>query len=250
MLLPSMAGHSHWANIAYKKAAIDRKRGKLWSKIARQILSAAKSGGGNPDANNKLKYAVAAGRAANMSNDQIKRIIDRATGAGGAESYEETVYEGYAPGGCAVLVEALTDNRNRTGGDVRNLFEKHGGNLGASGSVAWQFDRRAVLRLTKGGASEEDVLGAVLDAGADDVEDAGEEYVVTGAPQALSALQHAAQAGGLTVASAAISWVPKDYVAVDAGTAQRIATLLEGLEENDDVQGVHTNAEFPEGFAG
>ena len=245
-----MAGHSHWANIAYKKAAIDRKRGKLWSKIARQILTAAKSGGGNPEANNKLKFAIAAGRAANMSNDQIKRIIDRATGAGATESYEETVYEGYAPGGCAILVEALTDNRNRTGGDVRNLFEKHGGNLGAAGSVAWQFDRRAVVRLTKGGASEEDVLAAVLDAGADDVEDAGDAFVVTGAPQALTHLQQAATAAGLPVASAAIAWVPKDYVEVDTDTGRRIAALLEGLEENDDVQDVHTNAEFPEGFAG
>ena len=245
-----MAGHSHWANIAYKKAAIDRKRGKLWSKIARQILTAAKSGGGNPEANNKLKFAIAAGRAANMSNDQIKRIIDRATGAGASENYEETVYEGYAPGGCAILVEALTDNRNRTGGDVRNLFEKHGGNLGAAGSVAWQFDRRAVVRLTKGAASEEDVLAAVLDAGADDVEDAGDAFVVTGAPQALTQLQQAATAAGLPVASAAIAWVPKDYVEVDTDTGRRIAALLEGLEENDDVQDVHTNAEFPEGFAG
>jgi YebC/PmpR family DNA-binding regulatory protein len=245
-----MAGHSHWANIAYKKAALDRKRGKAWSKIARQILTAAKNGGGNLDANNRLKGAVQAGRAANMSNDQIQRIIDRATGAGQSEDYEEAIYEGYAPGGAAVLVEALTDNRNRTGGDVRNLFEKHGGNLGAAGSVAWQFERRAVLRIEKGAASEEDVLGAVLDAGAEDVEVEDAQFVVSGAPSALSALQQAAQKGGLVVRSAEVAYVAKDPLEVDADAGRRVVSLLEAIEEHDDVQRVHTNAEFPEGFEG
>jgi len=245
-----MAGHSHWANIAYKKAAVDKKRGRLWSKLARQVLTAAKSGGGNPDSNLKLKYAIQAARAANMSNDQIQRVIDRATGAAASENYEETLYEGYAPGGCAVLVEALTDNRHRTGGDVRNLFEKHGGNLGAVGSVAWQFDRRAVVRVEKGGASEEDVLVAVLDAGADDVEDAGEQFVVSGEPQQLAALQQACQDAGLKVESAKLAFVPKDYVPVDADAAPRVAALLEALDENEDVQQVHANAEFPEEFGG
>jgi YebC/PmpR family DNA-binding regulatory protein len=245
-----MAGHSHWANIAYKKAAVDKKRGKLWSKLSRQILTAARNGGGNPDMNIRLRFAIQAGRAANMSNDQIKRIVDKGSGAASGENYEEVVYEGYAPGGCGVLVEALTDNRHRTAGDVRNLFEKHGGNLGASGSVAWQFERKAVVRLARGGATEEDVMNAVLDAGADDVEDAGEEFVVSGAPDALAALQQAAQKAGLHVASARFAFVPKEYVGVDAETSRKIAVLLEALEENDDVQHVHVNAEFPEDFAG
>lgn len=245
-----MAGHSHWANIAYKKAALDKKRGKLWSKLSRAILTAAKLGGGNPDANNRLKLAMQAGRAANMSNDQIQRIIDRATGAAAGEDYEEAVYEGYSPGGCAVLVEALTDNRHRTGGEVRNTFEKLGGNLGSAGSVAWQFDRRALVRVSKEGVSEDDVMSAVLDAGADDLEDAGEAYVVSCAPQDLSRLQQAAWSGGLVVQSARVAYVPKDYVPVDAETARRVANLLEALEENDDVQHVHVNAEFPEGFEG
>jgi YebC/PmpR family DNA-binding regulatory protein len=245
-----MAGHSHWANIAYKKAALDKKRGKLWSKLARAILTAAKLGGGNPDANNRLKLAIQAGRAANMSNDQIKRIIDRATGAAAGESYEEAVYEGYAPGGCAVLVEALTDNRNRTAGDVRNTFEKLGGNLGTAGSVSWQFERRAIVRIPKGAATEDDVMAAVLDAGAEDVEDAGEQFVVSGSPQDLSSLQQAAQKAGLAVQSAQMSYVPKDYVDVDLETARRIVKLLDALEENDDVQHVHVNAQFPEGFEG
>lgn len=250
MLRPAMAGHSHWANIAYKKAALDKKRGKLWSKISRQIMSAAKQGGGNVDANNKLKFAVAAGRAANMSNDQIKRIIDKATGAAAAENYEETLYEGYAPGGAAILVEGLTDNRNRTSGDVRSTMEKYGGNLGSAGSVVWQFGRRSILRLPKGGATEEDVMNAVLDAGAEDIEDAGEQFVVYGPADRLAALGAAATAAGLVPASAEISFVPKEWVPVDADTAKRITTLLDMLEDFDDVQKVHTNAEFPEGFEG
>lgn len=245
-----MAGHSHWANIAYKKAALDKKRGKLWSKLARQVLTAARSGGGNPDGNNKLKFAIQAARAANMSNDQIRRIIDRATGAGAAETYEEVAYEGYTPGGCAVLVEALTDNRHRTGGEVRNLFEKLGGNLGATGSVAWQFERCGIVRLAKGGATEDDVVDAVLGAGADDIEEADEQFVVTCAPQFLGPVQQAAQARGLVVQSAQLTYVPKDYVEVDLETARRVGALLEALEENDDVQHVHVNAGFPEGFEG
>lgn len=243
-----MAGHSHWANIAYKKAAVDKKRGKLWSKLSRQILTAARNGGGNPDMNIRLRFAIQAGRAANMSNDQIRRIVDKGSGAASGENYEEVVYEGYAPGGCGVIVEALTDNRHRTAGEVRNLFEKHGGNFGASGSVAWQFDRKAVLRLPRGGASEDDVMAAVLDAGADDVGDAGEEFVVTGPPDGLAALQQAAQRAGLPVASARVEFVPKDTIEVDPALAAKIAALLEALEENDDVQHVHVNAEFPEGF--
>src|SRR5262245_21359177 len=165
-----MAGHSHWANIAYKKAAIDKKRGKVYSKIARKIIAAAKSGGGDPDMNLKLKYAVAEARAANMSNDQIRRAIDRGTGASASESFEEVVYEGYAPGGAAVLVEALTDNRKRTAPEVRMLFDQFGGNLGASGSVAWQFARKAVVTVPAQGTNEDALMMAMLDAGAEDVE--------------------------------------------------------------------------------
>jgi YebC/PmpR family DNA-binding regulatory protein len=245
-----MAGHSHWANIAYKKAAVDKKRGKLWSNISRQILTAAKTGGGSVDSNIRLRFAVAAGRAANMSNDQIKRIIDMGTGVNSAETFEDVVYEGYAPGGCAVLVEAITDNRNRTAGEVRNILEKRGGNLGSTGSVAWQFHRRSVVRLAKGAATEDDVMNAVLDAGADDIEDTGEQFVVSGAPESLSMLQQAAQRAGFVVAAAQHAFVPKDYLEVDLATAKRVTALLEELEENDDVQHVHTHAAFPDGFEG
>lgn len=252
-----MAGHSHWANIAYKKAAVDKRRGKLWSKLARKVMSAAKQGGGNLDANFKLKFAVQAARAANMSNDQIRRIIDKATGASAGEDFVEVIYEGYAPGGAAVLVEALTDNRNRTAGDVRNAFEKLGGNLGAAGSVSWQFARKAVLRVAKDRATADDVLTALIDAGLEDVEeaDAGKgddgdvrSFVVSGQPESLQSLQQAAQSAGFAAAEARLAFVAKESLPLDMEGARRVAALLEALEEFDDVQQVHTNAVFPEGF--
>ncbi len=245
-----MAGHSHWANIAYKKAAVDKKRGRIYSKIARKIIVAAKSGGGDPDMNLKLKYMIAEARAANMTNEQIKRAIDRGTGALAAESYDDVLYEGYAPGGAAVLVEGLTDNRNRTAGEIRGIFQKHGGNLGASGSVAWQFARRAVVRVPAAGADEESLMTAVLDAGADDMERADEAFVVRGAPDSLSRIQEAVASLKLSTSSSGVEYEPTNYAPVDADVGRSITSLLDALEENDDVQKVHTNAEFPDGFEG
>lgn len=244
-----MAGHSHWANIQHKKAAVDRKRGKIFSKIARRIIAAAKQGGGDPDANIKLKYAIQAARAANMSNDQVSRAIKRATGEGSSgDSFEELVYEGYAPGGAAVLVEALTDNRNRTSGDVRSIFTKRGGNLGTSGSVAWQFARKSVVRVPAEGLTEDDLMLTVLEAGADDLERIGDVFEVRGAPEALGDLQKAIEDAGLETNAAEVSYFATEPVPVDDETGQKIADLLEALEENDDVQNVFTNADFPEGF--
>lgn len=248
MLRAEMAGHSHWANIAYKKAAVDKRRAKVYSKIARKIIVAAKSGGGDPDMNLRLKYAVAEARAANMSNDQIKRAIDRGTGASASDSYEDVVYEGYGPGGAAVLVEALTDNRARTAPEVRGLFQKHGGNLGATGSVAWQFARKCVVRVPAEGADEDSILAAVLDAGAEDLERDGDVFVVRGPADALAAIQQAVARTGLAAASSGIEQTPLNYVPVTAEAARSIASLLDALEENDDVQKVSTNAEFPDGF--
>ena len=245
-----MAGHSHWANIQHKKSAVDRRRAKVHSKIARKVIQAAKQGGGDPGMNLKLKYALQAARAANMSNDQVNRAIQRAVGGTQAEDFEELVYEGYAPGGAAVLVEALTDNRNRTGGDVRAIFTKHGGNLGQSGSVAWQFDFRAQVRVPASETTEDELMGAVLDAGASDIEQEGDSFVVHGPPEALSRLQQAVEGAGIASPAAEVAYVPKDYVPVDDQTARRVAALLEALEENDDVQQVYTNADFPEDFEG
>jgi len=245
-----MAGHSHWANIAYKKAAVDKRRGKVYSKIARKIIVAAKSGGGDPDMNLRLKYAVAEARAANMTNEQVKRAIDRGTGALSSDSYDEVLYEGYAPGGAAVLVEGLTDNRNRTAGEIRGIFQKGGGNLGASGSVAWQFARRAVVRVPIVGAVEDDLMMAVLDAGADDVERSEDVFVVRGAPESLADVQKAVARLGPTPVSSGIEYEPTNFTPVTADVGRAISSLLEALEENDDVQKVHTNAEFPDGLEG
>ena len=245
-----MAGHSHWANIAYKKAAVDKKRGKVYSKIARKIIVAAKAGGGDPDMNLKLKYAVADARAANMTNEQVKRAIDRGTGASASENFEEVLYEGYAKGGAAVLVEALTDNRHRTVPEVRGIFEKAGGNLGASGSVAWQFVRKAIVRVPAQGANEDELMLAVLDAGADDMERADEVFVIRGPVEALQLIQQSLARLGLIAASSGFEYMPTIYVPVTAEVGRSIANLLEALEENDDVQKVFTNAEFPDGFEG
>jgi YebC/PmpR family DNA-binding regulatory protein len=245
-----MAGHSHWANIAYKKAAVDKKRGKVYSKIARKIIAAAKSGGGDPDMNLRLKYAVADARAANMTNEQIKRAIDRGTGATTSERYDDVVYEGYTPGGAAVLVEGLTDNPHRTAPDIRGIFEKHGGNMGSTGSVAWQFTKKAVVRVPAQGTDEDALMMAALDAGAEDVERADEMFVVRGPATALPGLLSAAAAQRLVPLSSGIEYVALNYVAVPSDVARSITSLLDALEENDDVQKVHTNAEFPDGFEG
>jgi len=245
-----MAGHSHWANIAYKKAAIDKKRGKVYSKIARMIIVAAKSGGGDPDMNLKLKYAIAEARAANMTNEQVKRAIDRGTGATASENYEDLLYEGYAPGGAAVLVEALTDNRHRTVPEIRQIFDKHGGNLGASGSVAWQFARKAVVRVPSQGTDEDKLMMAALDAGADDVERGDEVFVVRGPVETLAALQQAVASMKLIPVSSRIEYLPTNFIPVTTEAGRSVVALLESLEENDDVQKVHTNAEFPDGFEG
>jgi YebC/PmpR family DNA-binding regulatory protein len=245
-----MAGHSHWANIAYKKAAIDKKRGRIYSKIARMIIVAAKSGGGDPDMNLKLKYAIAEARAANMTNEQVKRAIDRGTGALAADNYEDVQYEGYAPGGAAVLVEALTDNRHRTAPEIRGIFEKHGGNLGNSGSVAWQFARKAVVRVPAQGTNEDDLMMAALDAGAEDVERADDVFVVRGPVESLAPIQQAVAAMKLVPVSSRIEYLPTNFIPVTADAGRSVVALLESLEENDDVQKVHTNAEFPDGFEG
>ncbi len=245
-----MAGHSHWANIAYKKAATDKKRGKVYSKLATKIIVAAKMGGGDPDMNLRLKCSIADARAANMTNDQIKRAIDRGTGATASEHYDDVVYEGYAAGGAAVLIEGITDNPHRTAGEIRGIFQKYAGNFGASGSVAWQFTRQAVVRVPAQGSSEDALMMAVLDAGAADMERADDVFVVRGPAESLTPIQQAVAGLKLVPLSSAIEYVPSTYMPVPAEVAKSIASLLEALEENDDVQKVHTNAEFPDGFEG
>ena len=242
-----MSGHSKWSSIKHKKGAADARRGKLFSKLSRAIIVAAKEGGGDPDNNLALQNAIEKARSYSMPKDNIERAIAKGSGDGAdAASFETVVYEGYGPEGVAVIVEALTDNRNRTASDVRHLFSKHGGNLGATGAVAWQFERRGVILVAADGADEDELVLVAADAGADDVELDADAFVVSSPPEQLAAVRAALEGADFNVESAELSMVPKTTVAVtDESTAKRIVRLVEGLEDNDDVQDVYANFDIP-----
>jgi YebC/PmpR family DNA-binding regulatory protein len=243
-----LSGHSKWSTIKHKKGAADAKRGKLFSKLSRAIMVAAKEGGGDPATNLALQNAIEKARSYSMPKDNIERAIAKGSGEGGdASSFETVVYEGYGPEGVAVLVEALTDNRNRTASDVRHLFTKHGGNLGATGAVAWQFERRGVVLVAAEGTDEDALVLAAAEAGADDVERDGELFQVSSAPDQLTEVRTALEAEGFAIESAELSMVPKVTVAIaDEATARQVVRLVEGLEDNDDVQDVYANFDIPE----
>src|SRR4051794_25057287 len=241
-----MSGHSKWASIKHKKAATDSKRGQLFAKLARAISVAAREGGGDPDSNYTLAAAIEKARGYSMPKENIQRAIDRGTGAGGADSQiDRVVYEGYGPGGAAILVEALTDNRNRTGADVRHVFDKQGGSLGEPGSVAWVFDKRGVI-LVDGDRYSEDDLIVAIDAGADDVSADGDLLKVTTDPSALAAVREALRSAGVEVGSAELAMEPKSVVEVADGEANRLLRLVEELDELDDVEEVHSNFDVPD----
>jgi YebC/PmpR family DNA-binding regulatory protein len=243
-----VSGHSKWSSIKHKKGAADARRGQLFSKLSRAIIVAAKEGGPDPTGNLALQNAIEKARSYSMPKDNIERAIAKGSGSDAeAASFETVVYEGYGPEGVAVLVEALTDNRNRTASEVRHAFTKHGGNLGTTGAVAWQFERRGVVLVPAGGADEESVLVAAAEGGADDVELDGSSFVVTSAPESLSAVRQALEDGGFTVESVGLAMVPKTTVAVsDESVARRIVKLVEGLEDTEDVQDVYANFDIPE----
>ena len=243
-----MSGHSKWSSIKHKKGAADAKRGKLFSKLSRAIIVAAREGGPDPAANLALQNAVEKARSYSMPKDNIERAIAKGSGAGSeGAGFEAVVYEGYGPEGVAVLVEALTDNRNRTASEVRHLFSKHGGNLGASGAVAWQFERRGLVLVAAEGADEEELLLAAADAGADDVSLDGSTFEVSSAPESLSSVREALEAAGFHAESAELALVPKTTVAIEnESTARKVLRLVEGLEEADDVQDVYANFDIPE----
>jgi YebC/PmpR family DNA-binding regulatory protein len=243
-----LSGHSKWSSIKHKKGAADAKRGQLFSKLARGIMVAAKEGGGDPTNNLALQNAIEKARSYSMPKDNIDRAIAKGSGAGAdSEAFESIVYEGYGPEGVAVIVEALTDNRNRTASDVRHTFAKNGGNLGGSGAVAWQFERRGVVVVTADGVDEEELLLAAADGGADDIERDGDVFQVTSAPESLATVRTAVEAAGFTVESAELQMVPKTTVAVeDEVTARQVMRLIDALEENDDVQDVYANFDIPE----
>lgn len=242
-----MAGHSHWANIARKKSLIDAKRGKLWSKLAKAIIVAAKHGGPDPDANLRLRYAIDAAKAVSMPKDNIQRAIKTGTGELKGGDLEESLYEGYGAGGVAVLCEILTDNKNRTAPEIRKIFEMCGGKLGGSGCVAYLFERKGVVRVPQAAASEDRLMEVGLEAGADDVKLAGDRWEVTCEPAAMAAVIEALGAAGLPVESNEIVRIPTSTVDVDdVETAKQVLALMERLDDHDDVQSVAANFNIPE----
>jgi YebC/PmpR family DNA-binding regulatory protein len=243
-----MSGHSKWSSIKHKKGAADKKRGQLFSKLARALIVAAREGGPDPSANLALQNAIEKAKSYSMPKDNIERAIARGSGADAdANAYEVVVYEGYGAGGVAILVEALTDNRNRTAADVRAAFGKHDGNLGASGAVSWQFERRGVVLVDAEGVDEDELMLAAAEGGADDVELDGSTFQVTSAPESLTGVREAVEAAGFTVENAELTMVPKTTVEVaDESTAKKILRLIDALEENDDVQDVYSNFDIPE----
>ena len=243
-----MSGHSKWSSIKHKKGAADAKRGQLFSKLSRAIIVAARDGGPDPDNNIALANAIEKARASSMPKDNIERAIARGSGAGAdGQEYEQIVYEGYAPGGIALLVEALTDNRNRTASDVRHLFAKHDGNLGASGAVAWLFERRGVVLVDAETVDEDDLTLAAAEGGADDVDRDGSSFRITCEGEALPAVRAALESAGIASESADLTMLPKTTVSVeDEATARKILRLVDALEENDDVQDVYANFDIPE----
>ena len=243
-----MSGHSKWSSIKHKKGAADAKRGQLFSKLSRAIIVAAKEGGPDPAGNLALQNAIEKARSYSMPKDNIERAIAKGSGADAeGSSFETVVYEGYGPEGVAVLVEALTDNRNRTASEVRHLFAKYDGNLGTTGAVAWQFERKGVILVPAAALDEDALVLAVADAGAEDVGLDGSSFVVTCAPEALSAVRAAIENAGLVPESVDLTMVPKITVAVaDESVARKLVRLIEGLEEADDVQDVYANFDIPE----
>ncbi len=237
-----MSGHSKWSTIKRKKGAIDAKRGKIFSKLIKEITVAARQGGGDPDGNPRLRSAIAAAKAENMPKDNIARAIDKGSGGGDGDAYEEILYEGYGPGGVAVLVECMTDNRNRTVADVRHFFAKSNGNLGENGCVAWMFDKKGQILVDKGGISEEDLMDKALEAGAEDVVEDENEFQVLTSVDDFNDVRDSLEEQGVSFLEASISMIPQNTIEIDQeNIAVSLLKLLENLEDHDDVQKVHAN---------
>jgi YebC/PmpR family DNA-binding regulatory protein len=241
-----MSGHSRWSQIKRKKGKTDLQRGKLFSKILREITVAARNGGGDPKINMRLKAAMESAKEANMPHDNIKRAIQKGTGELPGETYEEITYEGYAPGGVAVMIRVLTDNRNRTAPEIRHTFEKHGGNMGSSGAVAWMFERKGIINVDAERIEEDDLLARALDAGATDMRRVEKAFEITTAPAEMDAVRAALEQSGAPVLQADVTFVPQSTVRVDGKEAPVVLRLIEALEELDDVQAVYANYDIPD----
>ena len=240
-----MSGHSHWATIKHKKGAADAKRGKLWSKLARAIQLAAKEGGGNPSMNIRLQNAIEDAKAESMPRDSIERSIKRGTGELEGVSYEQVTYEGYGPGGVALMVEALTDNKNRTASDMRKMFESSGGNLGGAGSVAFMFQRKGLLTIPVSAAGEDQMMNDVLESGAENMETTGDTYFITAAVTDFENVKKALSRK-YKLATTEVSMLPKDPLKVDEETGRKILNLMENLDDSEDVQKIYTNFHLPD----
>lgn len=241
-----MAGHSHWAGIKHKKALVDAKRGKLWSKLAKAIIIAAKMGGGDPDMNIRLRTAIDAAKAVSLPKDNIARAIKRGTGELEGAALEESLYEGYGPGGVAILCQILTDNRNRTAPEIRKIFEMSGGNLGGAGCVAWMFDTKGLFLIPADKADEDQLMELALEAGADDVKRSDDKFEILCEPSAFEAVSKALDANNIPTDLREISRIPKNTVTLDAETAPKVLKLMERLDDHEDVQNVSANFDIPE----
>ncbi len=241
-----MSGHSKWSTIKRKKAAADQKRGKIFTKLIKEITVAARQGGGDIDGNPRLRLAVDNAKSANMPMDNIERAIKKATGEVEGAQYLELTYEGYGPGGVAILIESVTDNKNRTVAEVRHALTKHGGSLGENGSVAWMFDRKGVITMPVQGKTEDDIMELVLDAGAEDIQSEEDFFEITTAVEDFETVRKTIVEAGLEIDNASLQWLAKNTVEVGGETAEKLMKMIDMIEDNDDVQNLYTNADFTE----
>jgi YebC/PmpR family DNA-binding regulatory protein len=241
-----MSGHSKWSTIKHKKGAADKKRAKIFTKLIKEITVAARMGGGDPAANPRLRHAIDSAKAQNMPKDNVDRAIKKGTGDMDGVNYEEIIYEGYGPGGVAVMVECLTDNKNRTIADVRYIFNKAGGNVGTDGCVAWMFDKKGVISVTKENADEDTLMEVAIDAGAEDIKDEGDSFDVLTAPEDFDAVKDAIDGAQISYEVAEISMVPQNTTAVSGKEAEQMIKFMEALDDCDDIQNFYTNADIPD----
>jgi YebC/PmpR family DNA-binding regulatory protein len=241
-----MSGHSKWHSIKHKKGATDAKRGKLFTKFIKEITVAARTGGGDPDANARLRKAILDAKAGNMPNDTIDRAVRRGTGAEEGVNYEEITYEGYGPGGVALLIEAVTDNRNRTVAEIRHMFSKNGGNLGEAGSVGWLFEKKGYIVVDKAAKPEDELFDIAIEAGADDLRDDEDNFEIITSPENFEGVQSAIKSAGIEPQLAEVSMVPQTYIKLEGSSAQTMLRLMEAIEDHDDVQKVYANFDIDE----
>ncbi|MDH5526666.1 MAG: YebC/PmpR family DNA-binding transcriptional regulator [Nitrospirota bacterium] len=241
-----MAGHSKWANTKHRKAAVDAKRGKIFTKLAKELTVAAKTGGGDPDANPRLRLAMLKARSANMPLDNVTRAIQKGTGDLEGVTYEEIVYEGYGPGGVAILIDVATDNRNRTVGEIRYILSKNGGKMGENGCVGWMFHRKGVITVDAEGRSEDDLMELALEAGAEDLQNDGDSFSITTTPEDFEAVLEALKAADIEPSDAEVRMVPENHVGIEGKDAEKMIKIMDLLEDQDDVQSVAANFDIPD----